>query len=60
MAEPSIMTAARIGDEFNIDPLVILDETDPFRWSARVAAYAVVQADRKAARDAANRKRGVG
>lgn len=45
-------TAGRVGELFHVDPVLVLQEADAFVWAVRVAAYNVVQQDRK---DAATR-----
>lgn len=49
MADPRVKTAGRIGKTFRIDPMILLDDNDDFRWAARVAAHNVVAQDEKEA-----------
>lgn len=47
--------AARIGDQFKLDPIAVLNDD---RWNSliRSAAYAIIQKDRKAAQEQAKKQ----
>lgn len=38
---------------FALDPVAVLEETDPLRWSLRIAAHNVIMDDEKAAAEKA-------
>jgi hypothetical protein len=42
-----VKTAARVGRTFRIDPMLLLDDADEFRWATRVACHAVIARDDK-------------
>lgn len=51
------MTAARLGELFGTDPLVILDSSDE-DWIIRLACAQVINRDRKAQQEDMERRRG--
>ena len=50
-AEATLRSAARIARTFRLDPLLVLDDPDEFRWAVRVAAHNVIAQDEKDAAD---------
>lgn len=56
---PTIRLAGLVGSEFGLDPVLVIDERDAFRFAIRAAAFVAVQNDRaEADRLAAERNRG--
>jgi len=51
--QPELVSAARIGRLFRIDPVAVLAETDQVAYAARIAAFQVVADDMKAAAEQA-------
>lgn len=45
-----------MANQFHLDPVMVAEELDEFRWAFRVAAYNVIQADAKEAQARANQR----
>lgn len=43
MADQRIRSAAIVGDKFGLDPVAVLEETDPFKVLVRIAALNYLQ-----------------
>lgn len=54
-ADPLVQTAARISATFHLDPVAVLDTTDEFTLSVRIAAARVVHEDERKAQEAQKR-----
>lgn len=47
--QPQIVAAASIARMFRIDPVVVLNESDPVSYAARIAAFGIIADAEKAA-----------